>query len=356
MVRKLGELPKFLVFNSGTKSFGNSSIFAFYLLLFAFYTDFYICFLSYRYGVSDIFMSVFQMELNNYPHFDLTEDRRLCSMGQHCLGFLRVLYDTLIHLGYDGDAPINRCRLSTAHNMDQCEVSVTIPFDPAGPWSGSIISSEPDTEVEMMAHIALTSLCEDSIAATTALPIALLPNRNQENPIWQQCHGAMSDLKGPHFHTEMTSLARYMQYLFNLQHNTARMARQQHTRQTAYEESATALEIDRLRHENAILHSGARPPSELDRDLYEVYHRLSDAEHGWNNTRTLLDITHEAVETRTHGIVHLEHHVETQDADLEERAEVISDLEQQLLELEVQAPLEPADPEEIDAMSGIDED
>jgi hypothetical protein len=36
MGRKLGELAKFFVFNSGTKSFENSSIFAFYLLLFAF--------------------------------------------------------------------------------------------------------------------------------------------------------------------------------------------------------------------------------------------------------------------------------------------------------------------------------
>jgi hypothetical protein len=26
-------------------------------------------------------MSVFQMKLNNYPHFDLTEDGRLCSTG-----------------------------------------------------------------------------------------------------------------------------------------------------------------------------------------------------------------------------------------------------------------------------------
>jgi hypothetical protein len=36
MVRKMGELPKFLVFNSKTKSFSNSSIFTFYLLLFTF--------------------------------------------------------------------------------------------------------------------------------------------------------------------------------------------------------------------------------------------------------------------------------------------------------------------------------
>jgi hypothetical protein len=36
MVRKLVELHKFLVFNFGTKSFGSSSIFTFYLLLLIF--------------------------------------------------------------------------------------------------------------------------------------------------------------------------------------------------------------------------------------------------------------------------------------------------------------------------------
>jgi hypothetical protein len=35
MVRKLGELPNVLVFNSRTESFGNSSVFALSLLLFA---------------------------------------------------------------------------------------------------------------------------------------------------------------------------------------------------------------------------------------------------------------------------------------------------------------------------------
>jgi hypothetical protein len=70
----------------------------------------------------------------------------------------------------------------------------------------------------------------------------------------------------------------------------------------------------------------------------------------------LLDIAHEEVDIHTHGIVHLENHMETQDADLEEKAERITDLEQQLLKLQRQAPPEPTDPEEIDAMSGIDED
>jgi predicted RNase H-like nuclease (RuvC/YqgF family) len=156
----------------------------------------------------------------------------------------------------------------------------------------------------------------------------------------------------------MTLLARYAQYLFNLQHNTARTGMQQCMCLTAYKESATAATrvIERLRHENAILHSGARPLSEQDCELQEVYHRLSNTEHGWNHTRMLLDITRAEVETRTHGIIHLENHVETQDVEHEERAERIPDLGQQLLELQGQAPPEPADPEEIDAMSGIDED
>jgi hypothetical protein len=57
---------------------------------------------------------------------------------------------------------------------------------------------------------------------------------------------------------------------------------QQRTRLTAYKESATtaACEVERLRHENVILRSGAHLPSEQDCELQEVYHRLSSAEHG----------------------------------------------------------------------------
>jgi hypothetical protein len=45
-------------------------------------------------------------------------------------------------------------------------------------------------------------------------------------------------------------------------------------------------------------------------------------------TCMLLGIAHEEVDIRTHGIVHLENHVEMQDNQLEERAEMIADLEQ----------------------------
>jgi hypothetical protein len=60
--------------------------------------------------------------------------------------------------------------------MGQRKVSVMIP----------IIGNELNTGVELMAHITLTSLCEDHLTATAALPIALLLIQDQENPIWQQ--------------------------------------------------------------------------------------------------------------------------------------------------------------------------
>jgi hypothetical protein len=109
MVTKLGELAKFLVFNTGIKSFGNNSFFAFYLLLFAFIQVSVFTFPRFCYVVSDIFISAFQLELNDYPHFYLAKDGRLCSIVQHCLRFLRLLYDALIRLGYNGEAPIYRC-------------------------------------------------------------------------------------------------------------------------------------------------------------------------------------------------------------------------------------------------------
>jgi hypothetical protein len=238
-------------------------------------------------------MSVFQMELNNYPHFFLTEDGKLCSMGQHCTEFPRVLYDALLRLGYNRDAPIYRCRLSKAHGLDRCEVSVTIPFNPMEPWSGFIIGSEPDTDAEMMAYIALTSLCEDRLTAIAALSIVLPPIQN-ENPVWKQRIEVVSDHKGPHFHAGMTSFARYVQYLFNLKHNTARTSMQHYMCLTSYEEhaTATACKLERLRHENAVLHNGALPPSEQSHKLQVSYCRLSEAERGWNYTCMLLDITH----------------------------------------------------------------
>jgi hypothetical protein len=119
------------------------------------------------------------------------------------------------------------------------------------------------------------------------MPIALFLIQNQENPVWKQRLVAVPDLKGPHFNFDMAALAKYAQYLFNLQHNTARTIMQQRMHLTAYDEHNTVIscELEQLKHENALLCSGTLPPLDQDHELKVTYHHLSEAEHGWNYTR-----------------------------------------------------------------------
>jgi hypothetical protein len=64
---KLGELPNVLVLDSTTESFGNSSIFAFSLLLFALYS-FCISFSELiLLGISDVFVVVFSDKHGRLP-------------------------------------------------------------------------------------------------------------------------------------------------------------------------------------------------------------------------------------------------------------------------------------------------
>jgi hypothetical protein len=78
------------------------------------------------------------------------------------------------------------------------------------------------------------------------------------------------------------------------------------------------------------------------------------AEHGWHYARQQLDAARAMVDEHAHVIIHLEHHVEQQDLDLEERAAMITTLEQQL-----QVPPTPtahAAPDEPNAESDVDEE
>jgi hypothetical protein len=60
------------------------------------------------------------MNMDDYPHDTITEDGSLCSMGQHRSGFPRMLYDTLLQLGYNEDVPVYHGRMSMTHGQDRC--------------------------------------------------------------------------------------------------------------------------------------------------------------------------------------------------------------------------------------------
>jgi hypothetical protein len=69
-----------------------------------------------------------------------------------------------------------------------------------------------------------------------------------------------------------------------------------------------------------------------------MYRRLSEAKHGWHYFRQQRDAAREMLDECAHVIIHLEHHVEQQDLELEDRAVTIADLEQQLQVLQLQVP------------------
>jgi hypothetical protein len=263
-----------------------------------------------------------------------------------------VLYDALRQLGYDGDAPVYRGRMSMAHGQYKCEVNVVIPLNPMEPWMATVIGVELDEIVEQMAQVALTSLCETRLADTAAMPIVLFLIHNQEDPVWKQRLEAVSNPEGPHFHAGMAALAGYAQHLFNLQASTGWTVMRQHLHSSSLEQH-----VEELGRANAILRSGAPPPSDQDLELQVAYHCLSEAEHGWHYFRQQLDVAREMLDERTHAIIHLKHHVEQHDLDLEQRAVMIADLEQQLqVPPAPVAPAAPAAPAELDTESDVDEE
>jgi hypothetical protein len=99
-----------------------------------------------------------------------------------------------------------------------------------------------------------------------------------------------------------------------------------------YEEChiATSHELAQLKCENDLLRGGTIPPIDQDRESKVVYHRLSKAEHAWHYIPQQLAASREMVDERTHAIVHLNYANEQQDLELEERAAVITSLEQQV--------------------------
>jgi hypothetical protein len=192
--------------------------------------------------------------------------------------------------------------------MDQCEVSVTIPLNPAESWMATIIGIELDGTVEQMAQVSLTSLCGSPLADTAAMPITLFLVHYREDSVWKQRLEAISDPEGPHFHTGMAVMVEYAQYSFDLQYTTARTVIQQHLCMTAYDEHhiATSRELTQQECENDFLCGGTVPPLDQDRELKVTYHHLNEAEHVWHYIHQQLDTSHDLVDKRTHMIEHLE--------------------------------------------------
>jgi hypothetical protein len=110
------------------------------------------------------------MNMDNYPHCTLGEDSWLRTTGRHRPGFPRVLLYALVRLSYDGSIPIYHSRLFQAHGLTCCELRMDIPINPTAPWTRVVIGGDMEDAIEKIAHVALTTMCEQHLADTADTP------------------------------------------------------------------------------------------------------------------------------------------------------------------------------------------
>jgi hypothetical protein len=85
------------------------------------------------------------------------------------------LWDALVQTGYEDMVPEYYGRLFEEHGLHCCEVFVDTPSHPVfpdgSPWSTWAIGADMDNYMEKAAHMTLTTLCSQNLAATTGTPI-----------------------------------------------------------------------------------------------------------------------------------------------------------------------------------------
>jgi hypothetical protein len=107
------------------------------------------------------------------------ENGRLRMRGLHCHSFPLLLWDALVQTGYGDRVPEYYGWHYEEHGLQRCEVYVNIPSHPVFPngssWSTWAIGANMDDAMEKAAHMALTALCSQNLAATAGMPISLYP-------------------------------------------------------------------------------------------------------------------------------------------------------------------------------------
>jgi hypothetical protein len=77
-----------------------------------------------------------------------------------------------------------------------------------------------DDAMEKVAHMALTVLCSQNLAATAGTPISLYPIQDRSDLEWKARMDEVGNVFQVHYHSGWAYMAGYAQHLFQLQHDT----------------------------------------------------------------------------------------------------------------------------------------
>jgi hypothetical protein len=238
------------------------------------------------------------------------ENGRLRTRGSHHHGFPLLLWDALVQTGYGDRALEYYCRLYEEHGLQRCEVYVDIPSHPVipdgSPWSTWDIGANMDDATEKDAHMALTALCSQNLAATAGTPISLYPIQDRSDPEWKACMDEVGNVFQVHYHSGWAYMPGYAHHLFQLHHVTQRIVADQRCRLIGYVKVVKSLtqEINRKAQEVGVVRQQVRDLESCLRDKEEALlsslHHLSEREQELLQHRVLLRMAEESSKVKAH--------------------------------------------------------
>jgi hypothetical protein len=126
--------------------------------------------------------------MGDYSYCTFKNDH-LRTRGLHRHSFPLLLWDTLVHTCYEDRALEYYDRLYEEHGLQHYEIYVDIPSHPVfpdwSPWSMWAIGADMDDATEKAAHMALTALWSQNLAATAGTPISLCPIQDYSDLEWK---------------------------------------------------------------------------------------------------------------------------------------------------------------------------
>jgi hypothetical protein len=268
--------------------------------------------------------------------------------------------------------------------LQRCEVYIDIPSHPVfpegSPWSTWAIGANMDDAIEKAAHMALTALCSQNLAATAGTPISMYPIQDRSNPEWKARMDEVGNIFQVHYHSGWAYMVRYAQHLFQLQHDTQRIIVEQQYHLVGYAKEVKDLtqEISRKAQEVGVVHQQVR---DLESHLHDKEEALlSSLCHSSKRNqellrhRVLLRMAEESAKIKAHEfeefqtvkdleiqgmqeeLEELEEEVQDRGVALTNRDNIIDNLQAEIHELQqYQAPAPVAPAVDADPTSDVDE-
>jgi hypothetical protein len=291
--------------------------------------------------------------MDDYPYATLGADGWFLCDGLHRPGFPTLLRDMLHRFSYTG-LPTYRGHPYRQFGLGRCKVHVDLLAHPTNPtmtaWFTTARGDDLNDILERVVHQALTEFCERHLPVLGDTAITLLPIQNEGNTVWSERLAAIGDPELLTHHAGWALTARYAQHVSSLL-----------LEECAGQVKAKNRVIKDIQKGNReLLQRNTRLETcirELNDELMMTYRSCDFKTDDLDDTRTRLQHAQDELVAAQSYIHHLETELHERDEQLEASQAQAADLQHKVEHLQELIPSElEEDPEEIEGMSGVDDD